>query len=186
MLIANSNNYNHILYIKELSRVHYTDTLVYYLQEILKTLYGVPVRTVVIEPYYSYGREAMYPDLAPHWKLKYEDVYGGNIFMAGYQPKLMKDILQNANHVNYLIVLDRAGYRYPHIDCPNTTVVYTASDLTDVPPEIDIDKVISYSDRSMYIPYIEDFDKLSPEDKIQKYSSMDVTKELINYLEEVK
>lgn len=185
MFIAKSNNYNHVLYIKEITRVHYTDTLVYYLQEILKTLYGVPVRTVVIEPYYSYGRDSMYPNMQPHWNLTYNDVYAGDIFMAGYQPKLMKDILQDANHVNYLIVLDRGGYRFPHIDCKNTTVVYTASDLKDVPEDVDNSKVISYSEESMYIPYIQDFDKLSPEDKIQKYSSMSVTKELIKHLEEV-
>ena len=184
MFIAKHNNYNHILYVKEISRVHYTDTLIYYLQEILKTLYGVPVRTVVIEPYYSYGRAKLYPGMKPHWNLSYRDVYAGDIYMAGFQPKLMSDILQNPNHVNYLLVLDRAGYTYPHIDCQNTTVIYTASDVKDVDAKIMRDKVISYSDETLYIPYIEDFDNLSPEEKIQKYSSMNVTKELIKCLEE--
>jgi hypothetical protein len=185
MFIASSNNYNHILYVKEITRVHYTDTLLYYLQEILKTLYGAPVRTVVIEPYYSYGRAALYPTMKPHWNLSYKDVYAGDIFMAGYQPKLMSDILQDPNHVNYLIVLDRGGYSYPHIDCGNVTVIYTASDIEDVDKTIVRDRVISYSEKTLYIPYIDDFDQLSPEEKIQKYSSMKVTKALIKYLEEV-
>lgn len=185
MFVAKHNSYNHVLYIKEISRVHYTDTLLYYLQEILKTLYNVPVRTVVIGPYYSYGQEKLYPSFKPHWNLSYRDVYCGNIYMAGYQPKVMKDVLQNSNHVNYLIVLDRGGYQFPHIDCKNTSVVYTASDLKDVPEDIDFSKVISYDQSSLNIPYIENFDALSPEDKIQKYSSMTVTKELIKRLEEV-
>lgn len=185
MFVATSNNYNHVLYIKEITRVHYTDTLVYYLQEILKTLYGAPVRTVVIEPYYAYDRLKLYPTLSPHWDLTYQDVYAGDIFMAGYQPKVMQDILQDPNHVNYLIVLDRGGYQVPHINCGNTSVVYTASDLKDIPTEVSKSDVISYSEDTMFIPYIEDFDKLSPEDKIQKYSSMSVTKELIKILEEV-
>lgn len=183
MFIAKENKYNHIIYIKEITRVHYTDTLIYYLQEILKTLYGVPARTVVIEPYYSYGREALYPNLQPHWNLTYNDVYSGDIYMAGFQPKLMSDILQNANHVNYLIVLDRGGYRVPHIEGGNVDVVYTASDLKDVNDDIDRKRVISYSESTLNIPYIEDFNDLSPESKIQKYSSMEVIKTLIELLE---
>jgi hypothetical protein len=185
MFLAKHNSYNHVLYLKEVSRVHYTDTLIYYLREVLKTLYGVPVRLVVIEPYYAYGRESMYPKCKPHWKLDYQDVYSGDIMMAGYQPKLMKDILQDPNHVNYLIVLDRGGYRVPHIDCQNTTVVYMTSDVKDLPDDVQKDHVISYEDDTMYIPYVENFDSLSPEDKIQKYSSMSVTKALIRFLEEV-
>lgn len=185
LFVAKHNAYNHVLYLKEISRVHFTDTLIYYLKEILKTLYNVPVRFVVIEPYYAYQRISMYPACKPHWKLTYQDVYSNDIFMAGYQPKVMNDILQDPNHVNYLIVLDRGGYGYPHIDCGNVSTVYLASDLKDVPENISKHNIISYNDDTLFIPYIEDFNKLSPEDKIQKYSSMNVTKSLIKYLEEV-
>lgn len=186
MFVATENKYNHVLYIKEITRVHYTDTLVYYLQEILKTLYGVPARTVVIEPYYAYGRETLYPHFKPHWNLTYTDVYSGDIFMAGYQPKLMQDILQDASHVQYLIVLDRGGYMTPHITGGNVSVVYTASDLKDVPDNIPKKDVIAYSEDTLNIPYIEDFDSLSPEMKIQKYSSMEVIQRFVNILEEVQ
>ena len=186
MFIAKENSYNRILYLKEITRVHYTDSLVYYIKEILKTLYSSPVRSVVIEPYYSYGREVMYPNYVPHWDLSYQNVYSGDIFMAGYQPKLMKDILQNSNHVHYLIVLDRGGYRVPHIDCANTSTIYLASDTKDVPENIPSNKVITYSANTLNIPYIDDFESLSIEDRIQKYSSMPVVKELIKILEEGK
>lgn len=185
MFIATENSYNHILYVKEITRVHYTDNLLYYITEILKTTYSTPVRMVVIEPYYAYSSQSRYKGFKPHWDLTYRDVYSGNVLMAGYQPKVMGDILQNPNHVNFLIVLDRGGYSYPHLDCGNTTVVYTVSDLKDLPAIIDKSKVISYDESTMFIPYIEGFDDLSPELKVQKYSSMNVTKELIRFLEEV-
>lgn len=186
MFLAKSHKYNRVLYLKELSRVHYTDTLVYYIKEILKTLYSAPVRSVVIEPYYSYGRESLYEGYVPHWELTYQDVYSGDILMAGYQPKLMRDILQNSNHVHYLIILDRGGYREPHVSGLNVNTIYLASDVKDVPSDIPQNKVITYDSSTLNIPYIEDFDKLSIEDRIQKYSSMPVTKELIKILEEGK
>lgn len=186
MFTLNENKFTHILYVKEITRVHYTDTLLYYVRQIINTMYNMPVRFVVIEPYYSYGCENLYPSLVPHWNLKYRDVQSGDILMAGMQPKVMKDVLQNANHVNFLIVLDRGGFAVPHITGGNVSTIYTVSDLKDLPSHFDKKDVISYSAETMYIPYIENFDKLSPEDKVIKYSSMDVTKRLINLLEEVK
>lgn len=186
MFSLSENKYSHILYIKELARVHYTDTLLYYVKQILNTMYSMPVRFVTIEPYYSYGCENRYPNLVPHWDLKYKDVQSSDILMAGFQPKLMTDILQNASHVNFLIILDRAGYMTPHVSNGNVSTVYTVSDLKDLPSNIKYKDVISYSPETMFIPYIENFNKLSPEERVTKYSSMDVTKHLINLLEEVK
>ena len=184
MFLVRDNKFKRILYIKEITRVHYVDTLLHYLRETLMTLYNVPARSLVIEPYYSYGRESMYPDYKPHWNLTYQDVYSGNILMAGFQPKLMKDIMLNSNHVHYLIILDRGGYMTPHVEGSNVSVLYTASDLKDVPESIDRSKVISYSEDSLYIPYVDGFEELSPEEKVQKYSSMSVTQALIDVLEE--
>lgn len=186
LFLAKHNSYNHILYIKEITRVHYTDTLVYYLQEIMRTMYGVPVRSIVIEPFYSYDRATLYPTYKPHWALTYQDVYSGDIFMAGYQPKLMNDLLQNANRVNFLIVLDRGGYVSPHITGSNVSTIYTVSDLKDAYEDIPLEDIISYSEDTMYIPYIEDFNELSPEQRIMKYSSMPVIKKLVGLLEEAK
>lgn len=184
MFMAYHNSYNHILYLKEITRVHYTDTLVYYLSEILKTLYSVPVRVVAIEPFYAYDSARLYPDFKPHWNLTYQDVYAGNVLMAGYQPKIMTDILKNPNHVNYLIVLDRGGYGVPHIQCDNVTNIFLASDEKDLPGYADPEHSITYTERTMQIPYIPDFDTLSLEERIKKYSSMTVMKKLIDYLEE--
>lgn len=184
LFIADKNNYNHILYIKEITRVHYVDTLVYYLQEILRTMYGIPMRSIAIVPYYAYNHAYMYPGYKPHWDLTCNDVYSGNVLMAGYQPKVMNHVLQNANRVNYMIILDRGGYMVPHVVGKNVSVIYTASDLSDVPEDIPDSQVITYEDYTLNIPYIEDFNELSPEDKIQKYSSMPTVKQLIQILEE--
>ncbi|MCM1215017.1 MAG: hypothetical protein NC548_10910 [Lachnospiraceae bacterium] len=186
MFLLHENKYNRVLYIKEITRVHYVDTLIYYIEQILKTMYSVPVRSVVIEPYYSYGCEKRYPMYTPHWSLTYKDVYSEDIIMAGFQPKLMRDILQDSNHVHYLIILDRGGYRVPHVTGGNVNTVFTVSDLSDAPDRYNPKQLISYSDATLNIPFVEGFNELSPEEKIKIYSSMDVTKTLINILEGVK
>ena len=182
--ILRENSYRHVLYIKEITRVRFMDTLLYYLQEILKTLYTVPVRTVVIEPFYSYGRHALYPGYAPHWKLSYRDVYSGDIYMAGIQPKVMKDVLQNSNHLHYLIILDRGGYMEPHVTGANVSTVYTVADIKDLPENVDRKDTISYEVDTLNIPFIDGFEELSPEERIQKYSSMPIMQTLVNKLEE--
>lgn len=178
------SRYDKILYIKEITRIHYTDTLVYYLQEILKTLYGVPVRLVVIEPPYAYSRSSMYPSCKPHFDLTYGDVYKEDIFMAGIQENLMQDILRNPASMNYLIILDRSDYSVPHVYGDGVEIVYCVSDLKDIQgTATPIDRVISYSQDTMNIPYIMGFDSLGAEDKMKKYSSMDIMKSLIDLLE---
>lgn len=183
MLQVDGCKYDKVLYIKEITRVHYTDTFIYYLQEILKTLYGVPTRVLVIEPFYAYDRIRLYPSLKPHWDLKYTDVYESDIFMAGFQPNLAKDIMQNSSAYNYLIVLDRGGLAKPHLVNSKVEVIYTASCEGDIPDGIDPTRVISYKGNHLKIDFIKDFDKLSPEDKLSMYSSMTSMKAIIELME---
>lgn len=179
------NQFIKILYIKEISRVNYTDTLIYYLREIVKTMYGEPIRCTVIEPFYAYKRVELYPGYIPHWKLTYKDVFMENIYMAGFQPKVMRDILQNPNHIHYLIVLDRSGCNAPFITGLNVDVVYTVSDNKDA-MSIDNRRLISYSEDTLNIPYIDGFNDLSKEEKIQKYSTMPIMHTLLEMLERRK
>ena len=183
MLEVDGCRYDKVLYIKEITRVHYTDTFIYYLQEILKTLYGVPARVLVIEPYYAYNRAKMYPSLKPHWDLKYIDVYESDIFMAGFQPELAKDIMQNSSAYNYLIVLDRDGLANPHLINDKVEVLYTVSDLKDLPAGIDPTRVITYNGEHLAIDYIKGFNKMSSEEKISAYSSMPMMKAVIDLME---
>lgn len=177
------NSYDKILYIKEISRVQYVDTLIYYLREILKTLYSMPTRILVVESYYATGKINQYPNLVPHHKLLERDVIKGDILMLGIQPNIMTDILKNSSNISILIVLDRGGYGYPHITGDNVEMLYTVSDLKDLPSDIPLGRVISYSNETQYINFIKDFDKLDASAKISKYSSMPIVKNIISLLE---
>lgn len=180
---VDKNSYDKILYIKEISRVQYTDTLIYYLKEILKTLYGMPARILVIEGYYADGRIPMYPNLVPHHQLIERDIIKGDILMLGMQPNMMQDILKNASNISILIVLDRAGYSVPHISGENVEVLYTVSDLNDIPAGIPLGRVISYSDTTQFIKYVKGFNDLDASARISEYSSMSIVKNIIKLLE---
>lgn len=178
------SEYRRILYIKEITRVHYADTLLYYVLEILKTLYSTPAKFVVIEAPYAFERSKLYPSCVPYTELTYSDVAFSNIYMAGFQEGLMEDILKNTSKTEYLIVLDRSGYNVPFLRGTNVEGLVTASSLKDLNEGMSrMDRIISYKKDTLHVPHIEGFDNLSMEAKMSKYSSMEVTKELINILE---
>lgn len=183
MFNVDKNSYDKILYIKEITRVQYTDTLVYYLKEILKTLYGMPTRILTIEGYYAGDKIKQYPNLVPHHELIERDVIKGDILMLGMQPNIMEDILKNASNISILIILDRGGYAEPHVRGDNVEMLYTVSDLNDKPESIPDGRVISYSDKTQFIKYIKDFDKMDSSEKISMYSSMNIVKNIIKLLE---
>lgn len=180
---VDKNSYDKVLYIKEITRVQYTDTLVFYLKEILKTLYAMPTRVLVIEGYYAAGKIPQYPNLVPHHNLIERDVIKGDILMLGMQPNIMQDILKNSSNISILIILDRGGYQVPHVSGDNVEVMYTASDLADVPPNIPLGRVISYDKSTQFIKYIKDFNQMDTSARISEYSSMQIVKNIIGLLE---
>ncbi len=180
---VNINNYDRVIYVKEITRVQYVDSLIYYLKEILKVLYGMPVRFVCIEGYYASGKLRLYPDLVPHYKMKERDVLSSDILMLGMQPNLMEDILKNPNNVSVLIVLDRGGYAMPHILGNNVEYFYTVSDIKDVPESIPRTRIISYNEDTLYIPLVENFGSLDESERMTTYSSMDIVKKIVSLLE---
>ena len=181
--IEGKSKYTKILYIKERVRVRYVDTLIYYLKEILRILYGVPAREVVIGPYYSYEGAQMYPHLVPSFGISYTNLYKADIYMPGFQPRIMEDILRNPSNVEYRIVLDRCGMGVPHIIGDGVEYIYTMSDPRDNYDDLPQSRIISYFHDTLHIPFIEDFDKLSLEERMNKYSSMLIMKFLIELLE---
>ena len=180
--VVDKNSYDKVIYIKEITRVQYIDTFIYFLREILKVIYGMPTRTVVIESYYADAKVPLYKDLKPHYELTHEDVLSGNILMLGMQPKIMTDVLKNASNISFLIVLDRAGYSEPHVTGDNVEYLFTASDMNDVPDTIDKSRVISYDENNLSIPYIERFDELDMTNKMALYSSFPITKSIVDLL----
>lgn len=183
---VDKNSYDKILYIKEITRVQYVDTLVYYLKEILKTLYTMPTRIVVIEAYYADSKIPMYPNLVPHHNVIERDIIKGDVLMLGMQPNMMQDILKNSSNISVLIVLDRSGYGAPHIVGDNVEYLYTVSDLKDKPMNIPDGRVISYSESTQFIKYIKDFDTMDSSARISAYSSMNIVKNIISLIERKK
>lgn len=180
--VVDENSFDKIIYIKEVTRVQYVDTFIYYLREILKIIYGMPTRTVVIESYYADSKPPLYPDLKPHYELNHEDILSGNILMLGMQPKIMTDVLKNASNISFLIILDRAGYSEPHVTGDNVEYFFTVSDLNDLPDTIDKTRVISYDEGTLSIPFIDRFDELDSSNKMALYSSFPITKSIIDLL----
>lgn len=180
--VVDENSFDKIIYIKEVTRVQYVDTFIYYLREILKIIYGMPTRTVVIESYYADSKPPLYPDLKPHYELNHEDILSGNILMLGMQPKIMTDVLKNASNISFLIVLDRAGYSEPHITGENVEYFFTASDIHDLPETFDKTRIISYDDSTLSIPFIDRFNELDTSNKMALYSSFPITKSIIDLL----
>lgn len=177
------SNYKKILYIKEITRIHYVDSMIEHLQEILKTLHNLPVRFLVIEQHYAYHKSKMYPKTKPHIDLTYNDVFGSDIFMAGFQQNIVESVLNNPSKVDYLIVLDRSSNPVPHISGKGVETIYTVSDLKDLDFSIDNTRLITYRSDTLNIPYIRDFADLSPQEQTSAYSSMDIVKALIQLLE---
>ena len=183
---VSENRYDKILYIKEGTRVQYLDSFIGYLQETLNVMYNMPTRVVVIEPYFADDKIRQYPNLKPHSMLIQKDILQGDILMLGFQYKIMEDILKNATKTSILIVLDRGGMAYHHIDAPNVEYIYTYSDLKDKPESIPNDRCISYSNDTLSIPYVKGFDIMGGNERINKYSSMPIMKSIIKLLEKRK
>ena len=177
-----NHKFDRVLYIKEFTRVQYTDTLIYSLKEILKIVHNMPARVIVMEPFYAGGKVQQYDWLKPHYSLTHQDILSGDILMLGLQKKVMEDILKNASNVSFLIVLDRTGSSEPYITGNNVINLYTVSDLADLPAGINLSYVISYDDRTLTIPYMEDFDKADSSKRLTAYSSLEITKAIISLL----
>lgn len=180
---VSKNNYDKVIYIKEITRIQYVDTLVYYLKEILRVLYSMPTRLVVIESYYGSGCPRLYPELTPHYALKERDVIAGDILMMGIQPNLIRDILRNPSNISILIVLDRANYVTPHLIGDNIEYFYTASDLKDIPEDVPKTRIISYSEETLFIPLIKNFETMGNGERMSAYSSTTIVKRLIATME---
>ena len=185
MFDVEGNSFDKVLYLKEITRLRFTDTLVYYLQEILRSLYSMKCRLVVMEPFNAHDKYVEYPNLVPTWSCSKLDIVSSDIFMAGIQSLTMSDILKNASNIKYLIILDRTGDTKVHVTGSNVEPLYMLSSYEDksLYQQIPEDRIISYSADSLNIPYIPEFDEMPSEKKMGVYSSLPIMKTLIEMLE---
>lgn len=185
MFDVEGNSFDKVLYLKEITRLRFTDTLIYYLQEILRSLYSMKCRLVVMEPFNAHDKYVEYPNLVPTWSCSKLDIVSSDIFMAGIQSLTMSDILKNASNIKYLIILDRTGDTKVHVTGSNVEPLYMLSSYEDkkLYPQIPEDRIISYNADSLNIQYIPEFDEMPSEKKMGVYSSLPITKTLIEMLE---
>lgn len=185
MFDVEGNSFDKVLYLKEITRLRFTDTLIYYLQEILRSLYSMKCRLVVMEPFNAHDKYVEYSNLVPTWSCSKLDIVSSDIFMAGIQSLTMSDILKNASNIKYLIILDRTGDTKVHVTGSNVEPLYMLSSYEDkkLYPQIPEDRIISYNADSLNIPYIPEFDEMPSEKKMGVYSSLPITKTLIEMLE---
>jgi hypothetical protein len=104
--------------------------------------------------------------------------------MAGFQANIVESVLSNSSNAEYLIILDRSGYEDMYVTGNDIETLYTVSDIEDVNFNIPLNHLISYSLQTLRIPYIMNFDELTPEDRIAKYYSMDITRVILSYLKD--
>lgn len=178
-------SYRRVLYVKEVSPVKYTQTLLYYLQQLMNTLNAGHTRSVIIERPGAYMiSSAMYPHHTPHFNLNHGDLRNADIVMVGYQKDIMSAIVCNNSQAQYLIIWDKTGSDNMYLYNERIRPIYTMSDLKDNEtfnyPESNI---LTYSGTDLSIGYIKDFDTLSVQEKLKKYSDMPVMKELLKALE---
>lgn len=178
-------SFKKVLYVKEISPVKYTQSLLYYLQQIMNTVSASHTRAVVIErPGAFQLANNLFGNFVPHNRLTHGDLRNSDIIMVGYQKDIMSSIILNAAQHEYLIVWDRTGSDNIYIRNDKVKPVYTMSELQDNDNyNYPISNILSYSNQSLHINYINDFDSMSEQDKIRAYSEMDVVKKLIHTLE---
>ena len=173
-----------VLYIKEITRVKYIDTLIKEIMEIYMMNKQIPLRVLVLEGDFALGKVPLYPELVPSYSLTVNDVINSNILMLGFQKELFEDIMRNPNKQDSILILDRTGYKEPHLISKGVEYMFTISDLDDLKnSHIPQDRVISYSKKGLHIPFIKDFSKLSPTEVLREYSSMDIVKTIITLME---
>lgn len=91
--------------------------------------------------------------------------------------------MRNPSNISILLIVDRGGYASPHLFGSNVQYIYTASDINDVSNDIPKSRIISYKENTLFIPHIKGFNDLSSSEKVQKYSSLKIMKQLIYLLE---
>lgn len=177
-------NYDKILYIKEISPVKYTQTMIYYLQNIMNTVSIKHTRRLIIERAGSYMLEPLYNDFIPHYKLTHRELKYSDIFMAGYQKDIMLSILQNTALNSYLIIWDKTGTDCIYVKNYKVKLLYTMSDINENKYfKIPDTNILSYDKSVKHISFISNFESMDAQEKLKAYSSQPVIKELIKALE---
>lgn len=166
--------FKNILYFKEISRVQYTDTFIQMLQEILRLRETIPVKLIVIESDHALDRIRLYPNCKSYLSLTEYDIFNSDIVMLGLQKELLNSILSNPRMLTTCIILDRTGYLEPCVIGSSIQYFYIASDSKDVPVDVPKERIISYTSGTSNIPYYKEYESLSLQEQLSRYSSSNI------------
>lgn len=181
---VNNSTYTNILYLKELSNVRFTTSLFYYLQTILNSLNISHTRAIIIEKPGNFSSQLRYRDYILTSQMNIGNLKSSDLLMIGYQKDIMLAILQNVVFNKYLLILDRSGADNEFLSGSKIQSVYLMNDIEDNKIyRKPIDRIISYSKKTMHIPYVEDFNKLDSTNKLSKYSEFKIINNLLKIIE---
>lgn len=178
-------SYNRIIYVKEISPVKYTQTMLYYLQQLMNTLDSGHTRSLIIERPGAYQLvQNLYPHHTPHYRLNHGDLKNADLVMVGYQKDIMSSVIYNTAQNKYLIIWDKTGADDMFIRNERIRPIYTMSDLADNEYyNYPLSNILSYSSETLNIGHVADFNKLSVQEKLKAYSEMPVIRNLLKALE---
>lgn len=177
-----TNDYDRVLYFKEISHLPYTFTLLEMLQQITLMLYQTPCRICVIEGYGATLKRFQYPNLVSHRVLTVDDIIKADILMEGYQPTVMDGFMHNASGSSVAIVLDREGSDFLHIQGANVQTYFIVGNWQDVATfNLPKDSVISVPKVGcMCIPAIEGFEDMTASERITAYSNLRIVSQILS------
>lgn len=176
-----SNDYDKVIYIKEISHVPKVYSMIEAIQKIILMLYQTPCRLCVIEPYGASLRSYQYPNLKLDTELTTKDILSADILMLGYHPRIMEGIMHNASGSSFIIVYDRDGSDVEHIHGSNVSTFYVSGSDAEI-EAFGLPKRRTISNEevgALYIDNVPDYNKKTASEKLATYSSMKVVSEII-------
>lgn len=175
------NEYDKVIYIKEISHVQRVYSLLEALQEIIFMLYQTPCRLCVIEPYGASLRRYQYPNLKLDTELTTKDIISSDILMIGYHPHVMEGIMHNASGSSFIIIYDRDGSNIEHIQGSNVSTFYVSSSEEEIDAfSLPRRRVISYEGTgAMYIENVQNYNSMTMSEKLSAYSGMGIVSDII-------
>jgi len=176
---CNINSFDSIVVFKEISPVKDFDNMLKALLGIAEKVYDMPSRLLVIAPYGNSMLRYRYPALKWFLDLTTEDVLVGNILCAGFQHKIITDILRNGSKISTLYVYDATGSDIQHIIGNNVQTYYICDDI-NIMEALQINPNLCIGAGYLKIEEIQDREKLSNSEILGYYSRQNIIQTILS------
>lgn len=167
-----------IIYFKEITKVTYFDSFVRVLARVL-TAREFNVGIHIFEKEYAYSHKKIYEKhYASTDNLSISDL-DKNTITIGYDRQILTSILSfSPNQI--LIIVDKTGHDFDLVESNNIRKYYIMSDLEDNIYDKPEDTIISYSSKTMSIPTIKDYEKLSSYNAYSMYTQLPILRSILD------